>query len=151
MDSEKKYIIDSIRKYILTCPYLTKLSNFGINYLDDKSDSFSIEELPSKTIVDKYIDGSSKRQLIFVVCSMFDFSDELQNQINNSGFYEDFSDWIEENNDEGIFPTLKDGLIPDEIEVDTSGYLYSIFDGMRKARYQIQCKFTYIKEGKIKL
>ncbi len=150
MANEKKYIISSIRDYILTCPYLTKLSNMGINYLDEKSDSFSIEEIPSKTIVTRHVDGSSERQLIFVVCSIFDFSDELQNQINNSGFYEDFSDWIEENNEKGIFPTLKNGLIPEEIQVDTSGYLYSILNGMRKARYQIQCKLTYTKEGKLK-
>lgn len=147
---DKKYLISSIRDYILTCPYLVKLSNMGINYLDEKSDSFSIEEVPSNVIVHQHVDGSSERQFIFVVCSMFDFSDELQNQIKNSGFYEDFSNWIEENNENGILPELRNGLIPEEIEVETSGYLYAIFNGVRKARYQIQCKLTYTKEGKIK-
>ncbi len=143
----KQYLISSIRDYILTCPYLEKLEKLGINFLDEKSNSFSIEEIPSKKILNKYVGGSSKRQIIFVVASTFLFSEEIQNQINNSGFYEDFSDWIEENNDNGVFPKLKDGYTPDEIEVETSGYLYSIYSDMSKARYQIQCKFTYIKES----
>lgn len=146
---DKKYLISSIRDYILTCPYLNKLNSLGVNFLDENSGSFSVEEIPSKTIVNKHVDGSSDRQITFVVAGMFNFSEEIQNQINNSGFYEDFSDWIEENNDKGIFPNLKDGYIPDEIEVETSGYLYNILDGMKKARYQIQCKFYYIKEGNV--
>ncbi len=149
MDNEKKYLISSIRDYIITCPYLKKLNNLGINFLDEESNSFSIEDVPSKRIVTKYVDGSSKRQIIFVVASTFDFSEEVQNQINNSGFYEDFSDWIEENNDNGVFPDLKAGYTPEEIEVETSGYLYSVFNGMKQARYQIQCKFTYIKESEV--
>lgn len=149
MSKEKQYLISSIRDYILTCPYLEKLEYLGINFLDEASNSFSIEEVPSKTTIKKFIDGSRKKQFTFVVASMFDFSEELQNQIDNSGFYEDFSDWIEENNDKGVLPNLKNGLTPEEIEVETCGYLYNIFDGIKKARYQIQCKFTYTEEGNI--
>ena len=149
MSKEKQYLISSIRDYILTCPYLEKLEDLGINFLDETSNSFSIEEVPSKSKIKKYVDGSILKQITFVVASIFDFSDELQNQIDNSGFYEDFSDWIEDNNDKGVLPILKEGLTPEEIEVETSGYLYNIFDGIKKARYQIQCKFTYLKEGNV--
>ena len=150
MKDDKQYLISCVRDYILACPHLEKLNNLGINFLDKKSNSFSIEEIPTKKIIGgPYVDGSSKRQFIFVVASTFDFSKELQNQIDNSGFYEDFSDWIEENNDKGIFPEMKNGYVPEEIEVDTSGYLYSIYNDLSKARYQIQCKFTYTKEGKL--
>lgn len=145
---EKKYIIRSIRDYVLKCPYLERLSKLGINFLDEESNSFSIEEVPSKTITHKRVDGSTEREFIFVVASMFDFSEELQNQINNSGFYEDFSEWIEENNENGILPELKEGLISEEIEVETSGYLYLINNSISKARYQIQCKLIYTKEGR---
>lgn len=147
---EKKYIIESLMNYILTCPYLEKLSKFGLNFLDRNSKNYSIEEVPSKSTISKKVDGSYEKQFVFVFASMFDYSEELENQIYNSGFYEDFSDWIEENNDNEIFPKLRDGLIPTSIEVETSGYLYGVTEGMDKARFQIQCKLIYEKEGKIK-
>lgn len=148
MANEKKYRIERIKDYILSCPYLDKLAEFGINFLDRNSTSYSIEEVPGKTIINSHVDGSSERQLTFIFASIFDFSEELEVQINNSGFYEDFSDWIEENNDNEVFPKLKEGETPVSIEVVTSGYLYAIIDGTKRAQYQIQCKLIYEKEGK---
>ena len=150
MKEEKKYIIKALYDYILECPYLTKLNNIFVNFLDKDSLNYSIEEVPGKTIVSKHVDGSSERQITFTFASVFDFSEEIETQINDSGFYEDFSEWIEENDYKGVYPELKEGLTPTSIEVVTSGYLYSIISGHRKARYQIQCKLTYEKEGKIK-
>ena len=147
MEQEKKYLIERIKDYILTCPYLNKLSQIGINFLNKDSDSYSIEEVPGKTIVTPHVDGSSERQLTFVFASMFDFSEEIENQIKSSGFYEDFSDWIEDNESKGIYPKLREGFTPTSIEVLTSGYLYAIIDGIKKARFQIQCKLIYEKEG----
>lgn len=146
---DKKYRIERIKDYILTCPYLDSLSQFGVNFLDRNSNSYSIEEVPGKNIITNHVDGSSERQVTFVFASIFDFSEEIEVQINNSGFYEDFSDWIEENNEKEIFPELKEGETPTLIEVVSSGYLYAIIDGMKKAQYQIQCRLTYEKEGKV--
>lgn len=146
MENDKKYRIEKIKDYILTCPYLDKLADFGVNFLDRNSSSYSIEEVPGKTIINKNIDGSSERQLNFIFASVFNFNEELETQINNSGFYEDFSDWIEENNENEVFPKLKDGETPTSIEVVTSGYLYALIDGMKRAQYQIQCKLIYEKE-----
>ena len=146
IEKENKYVIECIKDYILDCPYLDKLANLGINFLDKNSTNYSIEEVPGKTTTHKHVDGSRECEFTFVFASMFDFSEEIEVQINNSGFYEDFNDWIEDNDDNGIYPELKEGLIPTRIEVLTSGYLYAIVDGMRRARYQIQCKLTYEKE-----
>lgn len=144
-----KYMVDCVREYILTCPFLDKLANLGVNFLDSDSSSYSIEEVPSKTIIEgPYVDGSSKRQFVFVFASNFNYSEELEQQLKNSGFYEDFSDWIEENNERGVFPSLKEGLTPESIEVGSSGYLYGIVNGMKKARYQIQLKLIYEKKGR---
>lgn len=147
---EKKYIIESLMDYILTCPYLEKLNKFGLNFLDKDSENYSVEEVPSKNVIKKRVDGSYEKQLIFIFASIFDYSDELENQIKNSGFYEDFEDWLEENNDNEVFPDLKAGLTPISVEVETSGYLYGINESMNKARFQIQCKLIYEKEGRIK-
>lgn len=141
-------MIESIRNYILTCPFLDDLKRVGVEFLSEDPTSYSIEETPAKAIIEEYIDGSSKRQFEFVFASRFDYSEEIKNQIENSGFYEKFSDWVEENSENGILPTLDQNKTALELEVLTSGYLYNIADNMRTARYQIQMRLIYRKEEK---
>ena len=47
-------IIDAIRTYIRKCPHLKKLNGairVNVNYLDDDSTVYSIEEVPCEPIV----------------------------------------------------------------------------------------------------
>lgn len=70
--------------------------------------------------------------------------DRVQN-IENSTFYEEFADWVEENSMEGNLPELPEGMCAEEIEVLSPGY---IFDGaMKNARYQISLRLLYFKEA----
>ncbi len=139
-------IIESVRDFIETCPYLDNLSSVMINYLSDTPGSFSIEEEPSPIILERYLDGSSKRQFTFVFASRFIYSDEIRNNIDNSGFYEDFTDWLEECTENENLPVLDTGLTPVKIEALSSGYLFGIAENLTEARYQIQCRLTYYKE-----
>lgn len=64
--------------------------------------------------------------------------------IANSGFYDDFADWIERNNWQGIFPDLGDYRTPYRIDIASSGYAYDTGDDT--ARYQIQLKLMYYQD-----
>lgn len=140
-------IIESIRDYILTCPYLGELAKVNVDFLPEDPTTYSIEQTPSEPIIKKYLDGTTDRQLTFVfACRMF-YSDETINNITNSGFFERFQDWLFDNSEVGILPELKEGLIPDRIEAISSGYLYDISGDLTNARYQIQCRLLYEKEG----
>lgn len=141
-------IIESIRDYIMACPHLGELAKVNVDFLPEDPATYSIEQTPSEPVVKKYLDGTTDRQITFVfACRMF-YSDELINNINNSGFFEKFQDWLFNNSEEGILPELDDGLIPDRIEAISSGYLYDISGDLSNARYQIQCRLLYEKEGK---
>ena len=140
-------IIESIRDYILTCPYLGELAKVNVDFLPEDPTTYSIEQTPSEPIIKKHLDGTTDRQLTFVfACCMF-YSDEMINNITNSGFFEQFQDWLFDNSEAGILPELKEGLIPDRIEAISSGYLYDISGDLTNARYQIQCRLLYEKEG----
>lgn len=145
-------IIESVRKYILECPFLDDLAKVNVNFLPKDSNNYSIEEMPSQNqngnIVKTYIDGSTDREFNFVFACIFDYSEDLQTNIENSGFFENFQEWIEDNDLNEIYPKLKDGLKPYSIAVTTTGYLFYVPEKMDRAIYQIQLKLLYEKEGK---
>ena len=68
----------------------------------------------------------------------------IQN-IENSGFYEDFSRWIEEESSKGNLPILEGNRESLEIKVSTTGYAFQTDDN--SARYQIQLKLIYFQKG----
>ena len=105
----------------MTCPFLEELSNINVDFLPEDPLTYSIEQTPSEPIIKRYLDGSTERQITFVfACRMF-YSDELINNINNSGFFEKFQEWLFENSENDILPELDKGLIPYKIESISSG------------------------------
>ena len=139
-------IIESVKNFILTCPYLTELAAVNVDFLPDSTDTYSIEEVPTNSVIKTYLDGAQERQYVFVFASRFYYSDETKNNIENSGFYEDFSDWLDEQSQNGNLPIMREGLTPTKIEAISSGYLFDISGDLSNARYQIQCRLIYDKE-----
>lgn len=142
-------IIESVRKYILNCPYIDDLAKVNVNFLTRDTNNYSIEEMPSMNgnIIKKYIDGSTDREFNFVFACVFDYSEDLQTNIENSGFFENFQEWIEENDINGIYPELREGLHPYSIAVTTTGFLSFVPEKMDRAIYQVQLKLLYEKEA----
>jgi len=138
-------VIEAIKEYINNCPAL-KEYNVNVNYLEDDFDSFSIEETPCDPVLKRYIDGSMLKQCQFVFTSKEPYSADVICNIDNSNFYEEFSNWIENNNNNGIFPTLEEGLEATQIRVISSPYIISTEED--KSIYQIQLNLIYLKERK---
>ena len=139
-------IIESVTTFILSCPFLTELAKVNVDFLPADPDTYSVEEVPSETIRKRYLDGSSERQFLFTFAARLNYSDEVRNNINNSGFFEDFEDWLEECTEKEFFPELKEGLTPLKIEAISSGYLFDVSGHLSNSRYQIQCRLIYDKE-----
>lgn len=140
-------IIEAVRSYLLTCPYLENLARINVDFLPEDTSTYSIESVPASTVISTNIDGSTTRQFLFVFASRMLYTDELRNNIENSGFYEKFEGWLEEQTKNGVFPALASGLTPVKIEAMSSGYLFDISGDLTVARYQIQCRLTYEKEN----
>lgn len=139
-------IIDALRNYIRNCPHLDTFNNaikVNVNYLEGNPDTYSIEEVPINPIVRKYVNGDSIRQYAFIFTSRESYGIDVLQNIDNSGFYEKFADWIENNNDKGIFPLLDNGLEPLAIEVTSTGYAFAVTEDT--AQFQIQLRLKYLK------
>jgi len=139
-------IIEAVRKYISELDCMSTFdSAINVNYLGGEVDSFSIEEVPTNPIVKRYIGGSSIRQFQFVFCSREPYGVEILQNIENSNFYEDFANEIEEKNDKEILPILENGLEPGSIEVISTAYTVDVTEDT--ALYQINLNFKYFKKG----
>lgn len=113
------------------------------NYLAGEADNFSIEEMPCEPILKKYLDGSTKRQFQFAFCSREPYGSEVIQNIDNSGFYEKFSDEVENKNNQGVLP-ICDNLEPLSINVTSSAYVAANEEDT--AMYQINLVFKYLKK-----
>ncbi len=133
-----KPIIESIRDYILTCDFLGD-GKVNIDYLPDEM-AYSIDPIGGDPIYKKYVDRGCLKQFQFALTSKEAYDGDARTGIANSGFYQFFEEWIDENNMLDIYPELE-GHTPVRVEVMQSGYLFSTEEDL--GRYQIICRLIY--------
>lgn len=137
-------IIESVRDLISGCPLLKNGILLNVDRLGDSEIEYTIDSDITDPILRRYTDGSSLRQFNFIFASREKYgADTLQN-IANSGFYEDFADWIETQSNSGNLPILDKYRVPQYIEVQSNNYVFDPNDST--ARYQIQLKFVYYRD-----
>ncbi len=137
-------IIEGIEQYFLNCVML-KDGCLRVDFLGDRPVEYTIEVLPCDPVLKRYVGGDTVRQYLFAFGSREYYSQERLQNIENSAFYERFSNWVEKQNLAGNLPELPEGMEAQELKVLSSGYL---FDGsMSNARYQIQLQLKYYKEA----
>ena len=115
----------------------------NVDYLGTDME-YSIDVLPCDPILQKYTDGGAKKQFQFAFTSREEYDTDVRINIENSGFFQMFDEWLEEQNMNENFPILNEGKIPIKLETLNSGYLYDV-DG-DKARYRIECRLIYAQE-----
>lgn len=135
-------LIDSIRAYIITCPFLND-GRVNVDYIGTEM-GYSIDPLPCDPIVQRYMDGGAKKQFQFAFTSQEEYDQDARINIENSGFFQAFDEWLEEQTFAGNLPKLGEGKIPATIETLNSGYLYDV-NGVN-AKYRIECRLIYIQE-----
>jgi len=144
-------ILESIKDYISTCPHLKLFQDAFVDITVDYSQSdqvatYSINETICTPILKTYNGGSTERQFLFTFNSVEQFGSAVATNIANIGFYETFSDWLEENSMNGILPVMEEGKEPNKIKALTCGYLFDNQQDASKARYTIQCQLIYDQE-----
>lgn len=139
---DEKAIIDEVRGYIAKCPYLDTYAELNVEYLVDKTKAYSVNENAGyNPILNQFLMGS-ERQFLFTFDSKLIWNEDIQNNIDNSKFFEDFRNWLETNNKNKKFPDIK-GIY--EIGATTNGYIFAT--NANEAIYRIQCYLRYFKEG----
>lgn len=133
-------IIQSVHEYIMTFPELQD-GCLRVDYLSVEPVEYTIEAVPVEPIYKKYTDGGCIKQFEFIFASREFFSADVNQCIENIGFYESFADWIKANDENEIYPQLGNDKRAVQLEVLTQGYAFGYDE--KTARYQIQLRLLY--------
>lgn len=96
--------MELIKEFIETCPYLKK-GKVNVDYIKDKPQSYSIDETPVDPVLQNFLDGGRRLQIQFDFSIQANFS-VLEN-IKNSKFCDDLTDWIYEQNKQENLPKIE--------------------------------------------
>lgn len=117
-----------------------------LDFLPSEARSYSVCSVPTEPVLQRYVDGSSRRQLLFAVASREFYGPDTELQSQSLSFFDALESWVEQKNARREYPALGDGKRCVSIEVLSTAYPLTVSpDGM--AQYQIQMKLTYLQEG----
>lgn len=137
-------MIEKIRNYIATCPFLDEFTALNVNYLVDKVKAYSVNESAGyNPVISTYLNGDKEMRFLFSFDAKLYWNDEIKNNIDNSLFFEKFRNWLEENDDNNIYPSVDKNIQPLSISATTNGYIFAT--NSTEAIYRISCEFTYVK------
>lgn len=141
-------MISEIRTYIKTFSELAG-ADVKVEYLTNNVKCFSVNEATGyQPLIENDITGNKKLQFQFNFDAKLYWNEEVQNNIDNSIFFEKFKKWLDDNNKAGLFPIFQasENIKPESIEATTNGYIFMA--EADEAIYRISCKFIYWKGDK---
>lgn len=139
-------IAEAVRDWLRSSPYIDENDNFNINFLDAEPVAFTLDESAGSSTIKRYMDGTERKSRAFALASTAEYGPDFLQQVANSGFWEQLTTWIEQQNHLHKLPTLPDGFKAAKIEVTAAHYLYRA--GATTARYQIQLRLEYTQKFK---
>ena len=113
------------------------------DFLADEVNSYSIDKIPTRSIVESWVTGQKKHIDIYSFRSRFSYSSDQADELENVGFFEIFEKKIEENDKNKIYPKI-DGV--EKIECLNSGSL--AYASQETCEMNITIQITYIESKK---
>ena len=139
--------VENIRAWFLTCPTVSEILMFGVDYLGSKATECAIYALPSTLKYTEDVIGTityNKRQVrSFVLAVRFPFSDDAQRNLENLKFFDVVQQWMYEQNELKNFPEIEEGAVVSIIPTKTQCVVSANADS---ADYQLQFSITYDRE-----
>lgn len=137
-------IIEGLTDYFLQCPLL-KAGVFRVNALGSEPVEYALESAITSPVVQTYVDGSSIRQYQFNFNSREAYSMDRIMAVQAESFYEEFCNWVEEQNVIGNLPAMPEGCEAQTLTVLAPGFMLDAT--MENAFYQVQMNLQYFKEA----
>ena len=133
--------ISKLRDYLFNViDTLTNNSKYQINadMLSNDINNYSIDKIPVQAEVEKWIIGPTIRRDVFSFRSRVAYSQDVINNLENIGFFEEFENIIKSNNEKGVLPEI-DNI--EKIECLNCGTM--TVANTNTATFDIQIQITY--------
>lgn len=143
--SEVRPTIAALRAWLKTCPLIAEEQEatgaaFRIAGLDEDATAFSIEDSPGDPEITKYFSGRDMaKNYLFLSRREYGEADVLT--VQNSGFFEQLTDWVMAQNDCHHLPAIEAPRQPLGVSVTSTGYIVTSSAG--SCRMQMQLRLTY--------
>lgn len=137
-------IIEGIKSFIASCPYLTEMAAIYTNYTDSEPDNYGIADYGEGEPVSVYMDGSMVCQHNFALYFRT-YTNSDRERIEATGFFEKFSDWLDDQTKKRNLPDLGEGKSAESVRA-ANAMLYQQDEDGEKGLYQAQFILTYEKE-----
>ena len=135
---------EQLRKWFRGCPVLQPENRFGVDYLNDEATEYAIYSTPSTILYRENVLGEEVprdvQTLNYIFASKEFYGSDVEQNLENLGFYQAVMDWILEQNSARNFPEINEGEVK-SIVPTLSPYVVSA--DADAARYQIQIKLVY--------
>ncbi len=142
----EELLVNKIIEYLAQADVFSNKPKIKIDYLGDKIDNYSLEAVPAERIVNTFVDGSKRKQKIFVFASRKTYSQDEIDNLENYKLFDSLAEWIEEQNEDENYPDISEIENIEEIEaieIIDSPYVAAVSEN--EARYQMEIKITYIQ------
>lgn len=134
-------IIGAVREYLSTFPFLSELSGgIQIDYTSGEPGSYGI--VPTgEAALNWYGDGTIRKQYTFSLYAR-EFTQADLERLENCEFLERLSQWVEDNDQAGIYPVLPEGMDVESVSC-ANGVLFDYDPDLDQGCYQIQFEMIY--------
>ena len=133
--------ISKLRDYLFNViNTITTNRNYQINanMLSNKLDDYSLDKIPTESVVDVWITGDEIHRDVYSFRSRKSYSTDTIVNLKNVGFFEQFETAIKSNNKKGILPDI------DNIEsIDCLNCATMNSTDGKQAEFDIQIEITY--------
>ena len=134
--------IAKLGKYLETI--LEELNNkykrINADFLGIEVNNYSLDKIPTASIVEPYITGGGLYRDVFSFKSKKPYSSDRLSNLKNIGFFENFQRIISSNNDNGILPEIN-GI--ENIVCLNAGTFNYADQSLKTAVFDIQIQITY--------
>lgn len=140
-------ILSAIREYVASCPFIREFSGGRyVDYTDARPGSYGIM-VAGESELSRDFAGNTVNQYNFALYAR-GFTLEDADRVENTGFLENFSRWLQDNDRRGRYPALGDRDAAESISC-ANGALFEYDESQETGLYQIQCQMIYERKAAI--
>lgn len=132
----RDYLFDVLTKILEE-----KTITINANMLSKNIKNYSLDKIPSASVVERWINGCVKHKDVYSFRSRRIYSTDELNNLSNIGFFEKFETIINSNNRKGVLPQIEN---IESIECLNTGTMAGI--EQNTAIFDIQIQITYREE-----
>lgn len=135
--------ISKLRDYLFNViADIRDVNQINANYLSNEIDNYSLDKIPTEKKVTPDILGGGLYRQVYSFRGRLEYGQDSKTNLEIMGFYEEFEDIIESNNNKGILPDI-DGI--NSIECLDSATMNN--SQTNTGEFDIQIQITYYDDG----